>query len=96
MTPRLPNVALIGCGQWGRNLARNLANLSVLRMVCDPNPVVLEGVRVLYPGVLTSQDPEAALTNPEIDACVIVSTLAQRVRTGVSVGENAVLVLKAR
>src|SRR5215470_16701520 len=25
-----PNIALLGCGQWGRNLARNLAGLAVL------------------------------------------------------------------
>jgi UDP-2-acetamido-3-amino-2,3-dideoxy-glucuronate N-acetyltransferase len=73
MTSRLPNVALIGCGQWGGNLARNLARLSVLRLVCDPNPAALERVRALYPGVATSQDPDAALANPDIDACVIAT-----------------------
>ena len=29
-------VALIGCGQWGRNLARVFNELGVLGMVCDP------------------------------------------------------------
>jgi UDP-2-acetamido-3-amino-2,3-dideoxy-glucuronate N-acetyltransferase len=73
MATKLPQIALIGCGQWGRNLARNLAGLSVLRTICDPNPVVLEGARALYPGVETTQDADRALTDPEIDACVIAT-----------------------
>jgi predicted dehydrogenase len=33
-----PRVAQIGCGHWGRNLARNFAELGALAAVCDPNP----------------------------------------------------------
>ena len=29
------NIGLIGCGMWGRNLARNLAQLEVLASVAD-------------------------------------------------------------
>lgn len=29
------SVALIGCGQWGKNIARNLAQLGALRVICD-------------------------------------------------------------
>ena len=29
------NVAVIGCGYWGKNLVRNFAQLGALRMVCD-------------------------------------------------------------
>ena len=29
------NIGLIGCGMWGRNLARNLAQLEVLTSVAD-------------------------------------------------------------
>ncbi len=34
----LPAVALIGCGLWGRNIARALAALGALGLVCDANP----------------------------------------------------------
>lgn len=34
----VPKVAQIGCGHWGRNLARNFAELGALAAVCDPNP----------------------------------------------------------
>lgn len=33
-----PKVALIGCGYWGRNLARNFAELGALGAVVDANP----------------------------------------------------------
>lgn len=31
----IPQVAVVGCGYWGRNLVRNFAQLGALRMVCD-------------------------------------------------------------
>jgi len=72
-----PHVALIGCGRWGRNLARNLADLGVLRAVCDPNPVVLEGVRALYPGLQTVPGVETILADPVITACVVAVPAVQ-------------------
>lgn len=32
-----PRVATIGCGQWGKNIARNLSRLGALHAVCDSN-----------------------------------------------------------
>src|SRR5579885_3424733 len=34
-----PNLALIGCGYWGKNLVRNFYQLGALRMVCDDSNV---------------------------------------------------------
>jgi UDP-2-acetamido-3-amino-2,3-dideoxy-glucuronate N-acetyltransferase len=31
------NIAVIGCGHWGKNLVRNFAELGSLAAVCDPN-----------------------------------------------------------
>ncbi len=31
------NIAVVGCGHWGRNLVRNFAEIGVLYSVCDPN-----------------------------------------------------------
>jgi UDP-2-acetamido-3-amino-2,3-dideoxy-glucuronate N-acetyltransferase len=33
-----PNVAVVGCGYWGKNLVRNFAELGALRAVCDVDP----------------------------------------------------------
>ena len=35
-TDSTPRVALIGCGRWGKNIARVLAELGALRLVVDP------------------------------------------------------------
>jgi UDP-2-acetamido-3-amino-2,3-dideoxy-glucuronate N-acetyltransferase len=37
-TRRPPLVAAVGCGHWGKNIARNLARLGALHSICDPNP----------------------------------------------------------
>ena len=31
------NIAVVGCGHWGKNLVRNFAELGALVAVCDPN-----------------------------------------------------------
>ena len=61
-----PPVALIGCGQWGRNLARNLAALGTLKVVADPNPVVLEGLRAIYPSVILRPHASEAIQSPDV------------------------------
>lgn len=42
------NIALVGCGSWGKNLARNLFSLNVLNSICDADPKVLDWVRKTY------------------------------------------------
>ena len=31
------NIAVVGCGYWGKNLVRNFSELEVLSSICDPN-----------------------------------------------------------
>lgn len=31
------NIAVVGCGHWGKNLVRNFSNLGVLASICDPD-----------------------------------------------------------
>ena len=46
--------------------------------------------------MLIARAARMAITASEMIDCTIISPWAQRARTGVSVGENAVLVLNAR
>ena len=46
-----PSVALVGCGYWGRNIARNLYQMGALRLVCDTRAAALAEVRAAHPGV---------------------------------------------
>jgi UDP-2-acetamido-3-amino-2,3-dideoxy-glucuronate N-acetyltransferase len=66
-------VALIGCGQWGKNLARNLFALGALRTVCDTNPVVLDEIRGLYPGVLLTGKVSDVFEDRNVQACVVAA-----------------------
>ena len=66
-------IALIGCGQWGRNLARNFAALNALTGVSDCNPLVLEGVRALYPDVTVTSHPKLLLEDPRVAGVVIAA-----------------------
>src|SRR5262245_17168203 len=70
---RRPKVALLGCGQWGKNIARSLASLGALSAVCDSNPVTVQGARTLYPDVDTATDPGEIFARGNIDACVIAT-----------------------
>jgi UDP-2-acetamido-3-amino-2,3-dideoxy-glucuronate N-acetyltransferase len=66
-------VALLGCGYWGRNLARNLFQLQALDVLCDPREEVLLEQRRLYPSVEFSRDFRAVLARPDLTAVVVAA-----------------------
>ena len=68
-------VAVFGAGSWGRNHVRTVAAQSdaELAAVCDLNPKVREAMARAYPGVLVTDDAEAALGAAE---AVVVATPA--------------------
>ena len=70
-------VALVGCGYWGKNLARNLHEIGALVEVCDDSPVVLEGVKTTYRGVEATHSFDAVLENPKVTAVALAVPAAQ-------------------
>lgn len=42
------NIAVIGCGHWGKNLVRNFAELGALAAVCDPNAKLAQSYAEQY------------------------------------------------
>jgi predicted dehydrogenase len=69
------NVAVVGCGYWGPNLARNLnatADCQV-RAVCDADPARLTHMTGLYPNVEVCGSFDELLGRPNIDAVVIAT-----------------------
>ena len=67
------NIALAGCGSWGKNLARNLFGLGVLKTVCDVDPQRLEEPRKKYEGVNVTTSFSDLLSDPSINAVVIAT-----------------------
>ncbi len=70
-------IGLVGCGYWGRNIARNLHQMGLLGAVCDPSAKVLESVPKLYPGALATKSLADLLKSKEIDAIAIAAPAAQ-------------------
>lgn len=70
-TSRIPRVALIGCGAWGKNLARNFAELGALVAVCDTDPLKAKALAVENKAQILTEDQ--ILAHPEIDAVVLAS-----------------------
>ncbi len=70
------NIALIGSGRWGKNLARNFYELEALHTLCDLNEDVLKNYKQSFPGIATSTSFKSVLSNPEIKR-VVIATPAQ-------------------
>lgn len=67
------NIAVIGCGYWGKNLVRNFYELKVLYSICDTDEDRLKSFQEKYPDVNVCTDYNTLLRNPEVDAVVISS-----------------------
>jgi predicted dehydrogenase len=67
------NIAVIGCGYWGKNLVRNFAELGALHTICDSSPEVLSKIGSLYPNANRENSVETVLANKDIQGVVISS-----------------------
>jgi UDP-2-acetamido-3-amino-2,3-dideoxy-glucuronate N-acetyltransferase len=73
----MKNLALIGAGYWGRNLARNFHELGALDMVCDSSEEVLAAQAAACPGIRTVRTPDEAMSDPAITRVAIAAPAAQ-------------------
>ncbi|GJL78486.1 MAG: oxidoreductase [Nitrospinaceae bacterium] len=74
--PKKLNVALIGGGYWGKNLARALNQLGVLRVVCDPSEDILKVKKDKYPNIETSTSFSETMAREDIESLVIATPAA--------------------
>ena len=72
----MSNIAVVGCGRWGKNLVRNLAALGALRVVCDTDAARLAGLRDEYPDTRPTTSYHEVLSDPDIQAVVIATPAA--------------------
>jgi UDP-2-acetamido-3-amino-2,3-dideoxy-glucuronate N-acetyltransferase len=70
MVPR--NIAVIGCGYWGKNVVRAFHDLGALRCVCDVRPQALETARERY-GVQTSSSMTEVLSDRDVEGVAIAA-----------------------
>jgi predicted dehydrogenase len=69
-------VAVVGVGGWGKNLARNYAQIpeANLRIICDRDPKALEQCKRQYPETRLTREFADVLTDPVVQAVVIATT----------------------
>ena len=66
------NIALAGCGSWGKNLARNLFQIGVLNTVCDVDPKILDWLRKTYSVKVTTSYADL-ISDPDVKGIVIAT-----------------------
>ena len=79
-------LAVIGCGNWGKNLVRNFCQLLGPEkvMCCDQRQQVIKGLTEVYPGLRTTTDVEHIWEDASVTAAAIATpalthfSLAQR------------------
>ena len=68
------NIAVVGCGHWGKNLVRNFYELGVLASICDFRPEIVENFSKKY-NIQNSLFTEI-INNPNIK-CVVLAVPAK-------------------
>jgi UDP-2-acetamido-3-amino-2,3-dideoxy-glucuronate N-acetyltransferase len=67
------NIALVGAGYWGKNLARSLSELGVLHSICDQAEEIRETMKTLYKEVLVTDDFGVVLNDKAIAGVFLAS-----------------------
>jgi len=67
------NIAVIGCGHWGKNLVRNFYELNSLSAICDVDEKTLKSFKEKYPDLVLYDDHKKLMKNPEVEAVVIAT-----------------------
>src|SRR5512135_3581820 len=76
MTSSSADVAVVGCGYWGKNLVRNFFELGALRTVCDGNALVEANFRKKYPQLSFCRDYAEVLSDESVHAVVLATPAA--------------------
>ena len=73
----MKNLALIGAGYWGRNLARNFHELGALALVCDSSDEVLAAQSAACPGIRVTKSVEDVMSDASITRVAIAAPAAR-------------------
>ncbi|MEW6556605.1 MAG: Gfo/Idh/MocA family oxidoreductase [Elusimicrobiota bacterium] len=71
----MKNIAIVGCGYWGKNLVRNFYKLGVLKTICDIDEKLLTKLNKVYPDITCTNDFQRILTDSNING-IVISTSA--------------------
>ena len=71
--PHNADIAVLGCGGWGRNIVRTMGQLGRLAAVVDPSPAGQQAARELAPSAKVAAEPTAALSDSTITGVMIAT-----------------------
>ncbi len=69
----MPNIAVIGCGYWGKNLVRNFWELKALRTIYDADDKKAKEMKSLYPEVNIAHQLTEVFQDESIDGMVVAT-----------------------
>jgi UDP-2-acetamido-3-amino-2,3-dideoxy-glucuronate N-acetyltransferase len=69
----MQNIAVVGCGYWGKNLVRNFAELGALHTICDTEVERLGSFGSEYPAIKRTQDFSKVLKDKRIKGLAIAT-----------------------
>jgi len=72
-TANARDLALIGAGHWGRNLARNFLELGALHTLCDLSQETLEAYGAEYGAVRKTGDLDSVIADPAVKKVAIAA-----------------------
>lgn len=81
----VPRVAVVGCGYWGRNVARNFHALGALAAVVDATPAGRATAAQIAPGVDIVASIDAVLARSDIDAIALATPAISHAPLGLHV-----------
>lgn len=74
----MKHIAVVGCGQWGKNLVRNLGEMGVLGVACDVDSTKLAGIQERYPHLRISSSFVGVLRDDDIPRIMIATVASSR------------------
>ena len=84
------NIAIVGCGYWGKNLVRNFSELKSLHAICDIDENYLKSFKDKYSDLILYNNYKSLLKDPKAKAIVISTPAA----THYSLAKEALLANK--
>jgi UDP-2-acetamido-3-amino-2,3-dideoxy-glucuronate N-acetyltransferase len=66
-------IAVVGAGNWGKNLVRNFFELGALQAICDENPATLASMQKIYPSCSLISSFKDILARKDITAIAIAT-----------------------
>src|SRR4051812_4906995 len=77
-----PNICVVGCGYWGKNLVRNVHQLGYLYCVCETGVAQLEYVHAQYPDLKVVSSIAEVCADPNVDGVMLATPAEHHFRMG--------------